>query len=41
MTKSTETAQALTIALDEKASTLNISWENTQVSVPLRLAGKG
>jgi hypothetical protein len=38
--KSADTYEAFTIAIDEKAGTLSFSWENTQVSVPLRAAKK-
>lgn len=41
VTKSADTYEALTIAFDEKGSALNISWENTQVSVPVSPAKKG
>lgn len=39
--KSADTYEALTIAFDEKGTALNISWENAQVSVPVRPAKKG
>ncbi|QRO01971.1 DUF2911 domain-containing protein [Archangium violaceum] len=39
--KSADTYEALTIAFDDKGTTLNFSWENTQVSVPVRPAKKG
>lgn len=40
-TKSADTYEAFTIAFDEKGTALNFSWENTQVSVPVRPAKKG
>ncbi|NMO13817.1 DUF2911 domain-containing protein [Pyxidicoccus fallax] len=36
--KSADTYEALTIAFDDKGTALNFSWENTQVSVPVRPA---
>ena len=39
--KSADTYEALTIAFDDKGTALNISWENAQVSVPVRPAKKG
>ncbi|HEX8819570.1 MAG TPA: DUF2911 domain-containing protein [Archangium sp.] len=41
VTKSADTYEALTIAFDDKGTALNFSWENTQVSVPVRPAKKG
>ncbi len=38
--KSADTYEALTIAFDDKGTALNISWENTQLSVPVRPAAK-
>jgi len=40
-TKSPDTYEAFTIAFDEKGTALSFSWENTQVSVPVRPAKKG
>ena len=40
-TKSADTYEAFTIAFDDKGTALNFSWENTQVSVPVRPAKKG
>ncbi len=40
-TKSADTYEAFTIAFDDKGTVLNFSWENTQVSVPVRPAKKG
>ena len=36
-----DTYEAFTIAFDDKGTALNFSWENTQVSVPVRPAKKG
>jgi hypothetical protein len=41
VTKSADTYEAFTIAFDDKGTALNFSWENTQVSVPVRPAKKG
>jgi len=40
-TKSADTYEAFTIAFDDKGTVLTLSWENTQVSVPVRPAKKG
>ena len=40
-TVSVAAGEAFTIAFDEKGTALNFSWENTQVSVPVRPAKKG
>ncbi|WP_163991539.1 DUF2911 domain-containing protein [Pyxidicoccus caerfyrddinensis] len=39
--KSADTYEAFTIAFDDKGTALNLSWENTQVSVPVKPAKKG
>ena len=39
--KSADTYEAFTIAFDDKGTALNFSWENTQVSVPVRPVKKG
>lgn len=39
--KSADTHEAFTIAFDDKGTALNISWENTQLSVPVSPAKKG
>ena len=38
--KTADTYEAFTIAFDDKGTALNISWENTQVSVPVKPAKK-
>ena len=39
--KIADTYEAFTIAFDDKGTTLNLSWENTQVAVPVKPAKKG
>lgn len=39
--KTPDTYEAFTIAFDDKGTALNLTWENTQVSVPVRPAKKG
>jgi hypothetical protein len=39
--KSADTYEAFTIAFDDKGTVLNLSWENTQVAVPVKPAKKG
>ncbi|WNG39028.1 DUF2911 domain-containing protein [Archangium violaceum] len=39
--KTADTYEAFTIAFDEKGTALNLTWENTQVTVPVSPAKKG
>lgn len=39
-TKSADTYEAFTISFDEKGTALNLAWENTLVTVPVRTASK-
>lgn len=39
--KIADTYEAFTIAFDDKGTALNLNWENTQVSVPVKPAKKG
>lgn len=39
--KAPDTYEAFTISFDDKGTALNFAWENTQVSVPVRVAKKG